>query len=70
MTLVDREVVGLQGPGMGLVIVGLVFATISASTVAGRILSRVTTKRVLGYDDYIMVVSLVGSWLPWLNIIH
>lgn len=60
MTSVDHEVVGLEGRGMGLVIVGLVFAATAAATVAGRILSRVTTKRMLGNDDYIMVASLVG----------
>ena len=60
MAPTDNKAVGLQGPGVGLAIVGLVFAVISSATVTGRILSRVTTKRLLGKDDYIMVASLVG----------
>lgn len=60
MAWINQRAVGLQGPGVGLAVVGLVFAVISSATVTGRILSRVTTKRILGKDDYIMVASLVG----------
>lgn len=60
MASIDHKPVGLQGPGVGLAIVGLVFAVLSSATVTGRILSRFTTKRILGKDDYIMVASLVS----------
>lgn len=60
MASIDHKSVGLQGPGVGLAIVGLVFAVLSSATVTGRILSRVTAKRILGKDDYIMVASVVS----------
>lgn len=60
MTSIDHEAPGLHGPGVGLVIVGLVFGVISAATVTGRLLSRFTTKRIVGSDDYFIVASLVS----------
>ena len=60
MTSVDHQLVGLEGPGGSLVIVGVVFAAVSVLTVSGRLLSRFTVARILGYDDLIMVGSLVG----------
>lgn len=64
MTSVDSKVMGFHGPGEGLVVIGLVFAILSIGSVMGRILSRVTVKRALGIDDYIMVASLVGYLSP------
>lgn len=64
MTSVKREVVGIQGRGLSLVIVALVFAVVATATVIGRLLSRVAMKRSIGKDDYAMVLSLV-SWLSF-----
>lgn len=56
------KVVGIQGRGLGLVIVALVFVVVATATVIGRLLSRASMKRSIGKDDYAMVCSLV-SWL-------
>lgn len=59
--IVGRNV-GIQGRGVELVIVSLVFVSVALCLVLGRLWSRMAAKRSFGLDDYAITLSLVSGW--------
>lgn len=67
MIIIATREVGVEGRGVNLVIISLVFAVASFAMVASRVCSRLRAKYALGLDDYAIILSLVCS-LPVLRI--
>lgn len=51
--------VGFQGRGVNLAIVSMILAVLAIAAVTGRVLTRITMKTACGWDDYVIMMSLV-----------
>ncbi len=55
--------VGFQGRGVNLAIVSIILAVLAIAAVTGRVLTRITMKTACGWDDYVIMMSLVCTGL-------
>jgi hypothetical protein len=62
MNATESEV-GFQGRGVNLAIVSMIFAVLAIAAVTGRVFTRITMKTACGWDDYVIILSLVCTGL-------
>ena len=61
MAVLEARDVGFHGRGTNLVIISIVFLAVAFCLVGARVVSRVTTGRKLGLDDFAIIASVVRS---------
>ena len=61
MGLVQARDVGIHGRGTNLVVISIIFTLVAAGFVFGRFFSRMTSGRILHYDDWVILTSLVSE---------